>query len=102
MSASSHPHVPSEYDRLYKYYPLDPLNSEIRLLEIVSSPIVSRNYLRVRFSVVSLDQNPEESALSYMWGTSGETEEIIVDLPDGTTATISITKSLAQALKYIK
>jgi hypothetical protein len=74
------------------YSPLDPTRREIRLLEIIStSPEVV-----CRLKVVSLDEKPVFSALSYMWGDPSIKSDIVLN---GTA--LPVTLNLAQALKDV-
>lgn len=57
------------------YQKLDPSRSEIRLLKRTAS----ESGISWSFSIVSLDDKPQFTALSYVWATSDETEEIIVN-----------------------
>ncbi|KAF3759966.1 hypothetical protein M406DRAFT_269812 [Cryphonectria parasitica EP155] len=74
------------------YNPLHPSRKEIRLLEItaVDPSIVCK------LSIVSLHDSPTFCALSYVWGSAKAAEEITVN-----GSPLLITKSLADALKYI-
>lgn len=75
---------------IYSY--LNPSQEEIRLLEITATdPSITCN-----ISIVSLHESPKFCALSYVWGSATTTEEITVN-----GSTMSITKSLANALKYV-
>ncbi|KAF4961259.1 hypothetical protein FSARC_10241 [Fusarium sarcochroum] len=83
MSGSAHNNI---------YTPLDRSRREIRLIEIISiKPTIICN-----LSTVSLDENPTFSALSYLWGDTGNTEHITVN-----GVTQAVTPSLANALDYI-
>jgi hypothetical protein len=77
------------------YQPLDESRSEIRLLEVLSS--AGDGGVKCRLSVSSLEGNPTFTALSYVWGDPGVTEDIILN-----DEVFPVTKNLSAALKYIK
>ncbi|RGP62580.1 heterokaryon incompatibility protein het-6or allele [Fusarium sporotrichioides] len=78
---------------VYASLPLDWPQKEIRFLEILeTSP-----QLRCRLSKGSLLHNPKFCALSYVWGTSRDYHDIVVN-----DVTFSVTKSLADALSNIQ
>jgi hypothetical protein len=74
------------------YAPLDRSRREIRLIEILST----KPKIVCNLTTVSLDQDPEFSALSYLWGDTGKTEAITVNGVEQL-----ITSSLANALEYV-
>lgn len=77
------------------YAPLDRERSEIRLLEVVQS--FEPDIVACRLHTVSLLDKPEYVSLSYCWGDSTITDEIILH---GTR--VSVTRNLAQALRHVK
>jgi hypothetical protein len=77
------------------YNPLDESRVEIRLLEIVSSDISATPECKLH--VVSLEDKPKFTTLSYVWGDANITEEILVD-----GSSTVVTTSLATALRYVK
>lgn len=74
------------------YKRLDSSTSEIRLLEVPSEG--SKDWGLV---TVSLDDNPEYFALSYVWGEKKDLKKIIVQSQD-----IEVTPNLASALSRIR
>ena len=58
--------------------PLDTNKREIRLLKVKPS-FLSTAPIQCSLSIVSLDDEPKYTALSYVWGDPHATEEIIVD-----------------------
>jgi hypothetical protein len=79
-----------------KYEPLDSERKEIRLIEILS-PGTKTLPSECRLSTISLLESPSFAALSYVWGDSSVTENIILD-----GYTVPVTKNLAAALKHVK
>lgn len=74
------------------YSHLNHSREEIRLLEITATdPSIICN-----ISIVSLHDSPKFCALSYVWGSATTPEKITVN-----GSTVYITKSLANALKYV-
>jgi len=65
------------------YRPLDASRSEIRLLEILGGDELDDDgtMVRCRLSTVSLDDNPDFCALSYVWGDATVTAPISVEAP---------------------
>jgi Heterokaryon incompatibility protein (HET) len=76
------------------YQPLNEHALEIRLLEILPTENVN---LECRLYTVSLAINPTYAALSYVWGDSKITEEIIVNGIE-----ISVRPNLASALRNVE
>ncbi|KAH7344378.1 heterokaryon incompatibility protein-domain-containing protein, partial [Pyrenochaeta sp. MPI-SDFR-AT-0127] len=74
------------------YQPLDRGRCEIRLLEIVSAR--TNNIIQCRFHIVPLIDDTAFTALSYVWGDSKNTEEIVVD-----GRSLFVTVNLATALR---
>ncbi|RTE78859.1 hypothetical protein BHE90_006673 [Fusarium euwallaceae] len=74
------------------YKPLDPSTSEIRLLEVPSDG--SEDWGLV---TVSLDDNPEYFALSYVWGEMKDVKMIVLRGQD-----MEVTPNLASALSRIR
>ncbi|KAG5804920.1 hypothetical protein H9Q74_010998 [Fusarium xylarioides] len=81
---------PSDDSRLYA--PLDRSRREIRVIEILST----KPRIVCNLTTVSLDQDPEFSAISYLWGDKGKSEAIVVNGIER-----FITPSLANALEYV-
>ncbi|KAF5712593.1 heterokaryon incompatibility protein (het-6OR allele) [Fusarium globosum] len=81
---------PSGNSRLYA--PLDRSRREIRVIEILST----KPRIVCNLTTVSLDQGPEFSAISYLWGDNGKPEAITVNGIER-----FITPSLASALEYV-
>lgn len=75
------------------YQPLDERRSEIRLIEILSSD----EKIQCRLSISSLKDNPEFTALSYVWGDPKVTEDIILN-----DELFPVTTNLGAALRYVK
>ncbi|KAE9377280.1 HET-domain-containing protein [Stipitochalara longipes BDJ] len=75
------------------YQHLNAMNSEIRLLEIIPNSSGEAAY---RLSTVSLNDSPQFTALSYVWGDAAITEDITVN-----GATIPVTVNLSSALKHV-
>jgi hypothetical protein len=78
------------------YSPLDPGRKEIRLIEILS-PGIETSLAECRLSTVSLLGNASFTAISYVWGDSSITENIILD-----GSTVPVTANLAVALGHVK
>jgi len=78
------------------YKPLDPDRKEIRLIEILS-PGTETSPAECCLSTVSLVGNPSFAALSYVWGDSLITENIILD-----GCAVPVTINLAEALRNVK
>jgi len=77
------------------YNRLNELRSEIRLIEIVPS---NRNSKVIyKLSVVSLDDKPRFTTLSYVWGDANVTEGIILD-----GCNVPVTRNLAAALRHVE
>ncbi|KAF2821165.1 hypothetical protein CC86DRAFT_303189, partial [Ophiobolus disseminans] len=76
----------------YTYGPLDEPSKSIRLINIMSST----PHITCRFKVVSLDDSPAFSALSYMWGNAAITEDITVD-----GGILAVTINLANAIRDV-
>src|SRR5271168_602522 len=77
------------------YRPLNESRSEIRLLEILSND--DDDVVKCRLSVSSLKDNPEFTALSYVWGDPKITRDIILN-----NEIFPVTTNLATALGYVK
>ncbi|KAL2672588.1 hypothetical protein Neosp_013301 [[Neocosmospora] mangrovei] len=75
----------------FPYKPLDTGKSEIRMLKLPAKP--SNNFELI---IVSLDDDPEYAALSYLWGDPQEREIITVQGHE-----VGVTKSLATALSRL-
>jgi hypothetical protein len=96
----------------FTYSPLDVSDAQIRLVHLL--PLVTKSEhdsrqleLRCRIQTVSLDNDPEYTALSYTWGPPDRTSLLIIDdegisdPTNGETA-IRITKSLETALLHLR
>ncbi|KAG9496680.1 hypothetical protein J7337_011460 [Fusarium musae] len=81
---------PSDDSRLYA--PLNRSRREIRVIEILST----KPRIVCNLTTVSLNQDPEFSAISYLWGDKGKSEAITVNGIEN-----FITPSLANALEYV-
>jgi hypothetical protein len=79
-----------------RYEPLDPGRKEVRLVEILS-PGTETLPAECRLATVSLLENTNFTALSYVWGDPAVTKNIILD-----GSTISVTTNLADALDCVK
>jgi hypothetical protein len=77
------------------YQPLNSEKSEIRLIEITSD--TNSTNIECRLSTVSLADNPEFSALSYVWGDPSTTKPILVN-----GSSLHVTVNLAAALRWVK
>ncbi|PMD18652.1 HET-domain-containing protein, partial [Hyaloscypha hepaticicola] len=77
------------------YQPLDKWRFEIRLIEILSHD--DDEMVQCRLSISSLEDNPEFTALSYVWGSPKFTEDIVLN-----DQRFPVTVNLATALKYVK
>ncbi|KUJ13434.1 HET-domain-containing protein [Mollisia scopiformis] len=75
------------------YQHLNVMKSEIRLLEILQN---TSNDAAYRLSTVSLDDSPNFTALSYVWGDAAVTDDIVVN-----DATVPVTVNLSSALKHV-
>ncbi|KAF4420429.1 heterokaryon incompatibility (het-6OR allele) [Fusarium acutatum] len=73
------------------YAPLDRSRRQIRLVEILST----KPKIVCSLTTVSLDEDTEFSAISYLWGDKGKTESITVNGVEQ-----FVTPSLANALEY--
>jgi hypothetical protein len=85
------------------HQPLDSSRQEIRILEIINTPLLATkpvlplSSVECTLHVVSLLDNPVINALSYVWGDKTITEDITVDgIP------VPVTTSLATALKFVR
>jgi hypothetical protein len=79
-------------EKPYVYQPLEDPNSTIRLINILSiTPDIC-----CKLRVVSLENKPVFSALSYMWGDTTEQETVVVD-----GRPTSVTTNLAHALRDV-
>ncbi|KAH7116474.1 heterokaryon incompatibility protein-domain-containing protein, partial [Dactylonectria estremocensis] len=76
------------------YAPLNPSNSDIRLLEVVS---LDQGAISCNLIHLSLRENPTFAALSYVWGDPSIVEDITVN---GHTALV--TTNLAAALRHVR
>jgi hypothetical protein len=78
------------------YEPLSIARAEIRVIEIVESE-GSQGQLECVLHTVSISENPDFAALSYVWGDPNTREEISVNGNP-----FLITKNLVGALKWVK
>src|ERR1700760_1263674 len=76
------------------YSPLEANRAEIRLVQILSD---SRGKINCRLHTVSLDNDIEYIALSYLWGDSRKTEKIVVNGQP-----VSVGSNLVSALRHVK
>ncbi|KAF2423791.1 HET-domain-containing protein, partial [Tothia fuscella] len=82
------------------YYPLDDASAEIRLLELLPSGTTSVEkspQIQCRLAHVSLDDESEYTALSYVWGQRGSSH-----FPSSVLSEIRVTSNLEAALKHIR
>jgi hypothetical protein len=79
-----------------KYNALRPDAREIRLLTLLPSKYHNEP-LRCSINTVSMDNDPDFWALSYVWGDESITSDIIID-----TTAIPVTTNLAAALQHIR
>jgi hypothetical protein len=68
---------------------------EIRLLTLCSGSF--EDEIRCKLGIVSLDETPTYTALSYCWGNQSEQSEVFVDEKK-----VAVTKSLEIALRYAR
>jgi hypothetical protein len=78
------------------YAPLDSTRREIRLLELLPAPADDETLVSCTISVVSLDDQPDYAALSYVWGDASITSTILLN---GVQTTV--TGNLAAALQHL-
>ena len=76
------------------YNPLNSSRSEIRLIEVISPNTIP---IECSLSIVSLKDDLDFSALSYVWGDPTVTEDILLN-----GHTVAVTTNLANALRYVK
>ncbi|KAI6753871.1 hypothetical protein HG530_013047 [Fusarium avenaceum] len=74
------------------YTPLDRRRREIRLIEIIST----KPTIICKLGAISLDNNPAFSAISYLWGDTGNTRKLNVNGVER-----AVTPSLMNALEHI-
>jgi hypothetical protein len=86
--------IASEMDveHAYTYEPLKEPDKSIRLIKILSTT----PRIRCEFTVVSLEDSPVFSALSYVWGDGTITEPVTVD-----GGTLHVTVNLASAIRDV-
>jgi Tetratricopeptide repeat/Heterokaryon incompatibility protein (HET) len=77
------------------YQSLDERRSQIRLVEILSND--GDEKVQCRLSILSLEDNPTFTALSYVWGDPKVTEDIMFN-----NELFPVTTNLGAALKYFK
>ncbi|KAF3007828.1 hypothetical protein E8E13_010645 [Curvularia kusanoi] len=75
------------------YEPLDETRNEVRFLEILPSDPSSSNIVHCSLKVYSLKDDPDYTALSYVWGDARVTRPVVVN-----GHTIEVTSNLADAL----
>lgn len=78
-----------------RYRPLDPGSKQIRLLELHSG--TGRQIIECHLEHVSLEDNPEFAALSYVWGDPTDPGTILLHGEE-----FSVTKNLHAALQSIR
>ena len=82
---------------------LDSSRQEIRILEIITTPlpvtkpVLPLSSVECKIHVVSLLDSPVINALSYVWGDKTITEDIKVD-----GITVPVTTNLVAALKFVR
>jgi hypothetical protein len=72
----------SSFQSRFEYAPLDPLKSEIRLLEILpisKHTVAESDCVECRLFNISLDEQPEYEALSYTWGPQNDMCSILLN-----------------------
>ncbi|KAK0648983.1 heterokaryon incompatibility protein-domain-containing protein, partial [Cercophora newfieldiana] len=79
------------------YTPLSTKGSEIRVLTLLPSPGEPDRPIQCRLRVVSLNNNPEYEALSYVWGNTAERKPIEVDGCE-----MQVTTNLEAALRRLR
>lgn len=78
------------------YRPLDLDNFEFRLLRLVPDSGVT---LRVSLEYASLIKPPKYNGLSYSWGDSSITSDIIIDVGERSFFNVKVTENLGKALE---
>ncbi|KEY70192.1 hypothetical protein S7711_03412 [Stachybotrys chartarum IBT 7711] len=84
----------------YLYSPLDGPSKEIRLLEVLEPQSYNGSHaplISCSLQNVSLENDPEFVALSYVWGDASVTETILVNSQER-----AVTTNLANALRHVK
>ncbi|KAF4625433.1 hypothetical protein G7Y89_g12733 [Cudoniella acicularis] len=79
------------------YEPLDQSRLQIRLLQWVSSPGNDNAIAHWRLFPVSLEEQPDYIALSYVWGDASITQNITVNSEE-----VPVTTNLASALERVR
>lgn len=75
---------------------VDPRN-RIRLIEILPADSMQNDWIRCRLSTVSLDDRPNYTALSYVWGDPDVTRQIVVNDTE-----FDVTTNLFDALSQVR
>lgn len=86
------------YRQPYIYLPLDEEKKEIRLLTLLPGAFSSSICINLKNAVLDPENLPAYEALSYAWGDVDAVSKIGV----GVDAVLSITKSLAVALRHLR
>jgi hypothetical protein len=81
----------------YPYLPLDAVQDEIRLLELLPRGLDSSAPLQVRLVHRSLKESPKYDALSYVWGSTHDKAAIRLD----GSRDYPVTKNLERALRHV-
>lgn len=77
------------------YLSLDPAKKEIR--QLILQPLKTGPEIQCSTETISLSENPEFEALSYVWGDASIQETIIFN-----GITFPVTRNLAIALRYLR
>lgn len=80
----------------YPYLPLEAVQDEIRLLELVPGGLDSSTRIQARVIHRSLKQSPNYDALSYVWGRTHDQATIILDGRE-----YVVTANLEWALRHV-
>ncbi|KAI9927022.1 hypothetical protein MW887_003403 [Aspergillus wentii] len=79
-----------------EYFPLDSERNEIRLLTIFPS-VWTKSTIRCSLEAVSLDDNPDFEAISYVWGDASNKTDIIIN-----DALLYVTLSVETSLRLLR
>ncbi|KAI0866601.1 heterokaryon incompatibility protein-domain-containing protein [Xylaria cubensis] len=82
----------------YRYAPIDSAAGQIRLLALLpSTKFEAEVQIQLTTAVLSETSIPKYEALSYVWGSAENPEDILID-----GSTLAVTQALAQALPYLR
>lgn len=82
----------------YIYAPIDSVACQIRLIDLLpSTKFEAEIQIHLRTGVLSDTTVPKYEALSYVWGSPENPEDILID-----GANLTVTRALAQALPYLR